>query len=245
MKAEDRAVARLSGEESPAEKSVVPLVGKPTLKVKAYEEIKTFLFCTEVSGQIYSERQLAAHLKLSLGPVRSAVERLRAEGMIQVIPNSGIILPELTADLILDFYEVRSVLEAHIVESLASREVGGRLSEVDDLLARQEACVQRQDATSYHQLDMALHLALAELHGNAEIVRVLVGLRDRMHRLSSRLHAGHPERLSENFLQHRAIVDAIRHGDVQAARERLSSHLSVARNFILDPEARRRFPRTG
>jgi len=220
--------------------SVVPLAGRTSLKGKAYELIKDLLFENEASGQTYSERQLAAHLNLGLGPVRSALERLRAEGLISVIPNSGIRLPQLTAEDILDFYEVRTVLEAHLVEVLAGRQVSHRLSKVEDILGQQQDCVSRRDTATYHQLDMEFHLALAELHGNAEIVRVLGTLRDRMQRLSSRLHAGHPQRLNENFLQHCQIVEAIRAGDGTTARERLRTHLISARNFILDPESRTR-----
>lgn len=212
--------------------------GSLPLREQAYLEIKTLLLKSGGDPGNLSERQIAADLGLSLGPVRAALERLRAENLIIVTRNAGIQLPELTPDAILDFYEVRSVLEGHIVETLAHRDVTDRCGHIEDILEQQLGCVERNVADAYHELDMQFHLALASLYGNAEMVRVLSGLRDRMHRLSSRLHAGHPERLSENYAQHRLIFDAIRSGDGAGAREKLLSHLAGGRSFIMDPERR-------
>lgn len=212
--------------------------GALPLREQAYLQIKAALFRADASNSNLSERQLAADLGLSLGPVRSAIERLRAENLITVTRNAGIQLPQLTPDAILDFYEMRSVLEGHIVESLAGRDIADRCGHIEDILEQQLGCVEQGRADAYHELDMQFHLALATLYGNAEMVRVLSGLRDRMHRLSSRLHAGHPERLGENYAQHRMIFDAIRSRDGVSARERLLSHLSGGRRFIMDPEER-------
>jgi DNA-binding GntR family transcriptional regulator len=214
--------------------------GSLPLREQAYLQIKAALFRTEGSGVSLSERQIAADLGLSLGPVRAALERLRAENLITVTRNSGIQLPQLTPDAILDFYEVRSVLEGHIVEALAARDIADRCGHIEDIMEQQLGCVEQGKADAYHELDMQFHLALAAMYGNAEMVRVLSGLRDRMHRLSSRLHAGHPERLGENYAQHRAVFDAIRSGDGPSAREKLLSHLAGGRSFIMDPEVRAR-----
>lgn len=210
----------------------------PILKEQAYERIKSVLLAPGYSPGLLSERQLSATLGISLGPVRAALERLRAERLIVVSRNTGIQVPDLTPDAILDFYEVRAVLEARVVERLATRDISARCSTIESILSEQEMCVARNEAGLYHELDMQFHLELASLYGNAEIVRVLGGLRDRMQRLSLKLHAGHPERLAQNFLQHQGILEAIRAGDPQLSQERLISHLTGGRSFILDPDQR-------
>lgn len=212
--------------------------GTPSLRERAYLQIKAALFRGDADAANLSERQIAADLGLSLAPVRAALERLRAENLIVVTRSAGIQLPELTPDAILDFYEVRMVLESHIVDELAGRDVADRCGHIEDILEQQLICVERGRADAYHELDMQFHLALACLYGNAEMVRVLSGLRDRMHRLSSRLHTGHPERLGPNHEQHRLIFEAIRSGDGARARETLLSHLAGARSFIMDPKQR-------
>jgi DNA-binding GntR family transcriptional regulator len=205
------------------------------LREQAYHQIKAALFQSEATEASFSERQLASDLGLSLGPVRAALERLRAENLIVVTRNAGIQLPQLTPDAILDFYEVRIALESLVVQALAEQDLSDRGDHIEDILQQQLECVKHGRADAYHELDMQFHLAMASLYGNAEIVRVLSGLRDRMHRLSSRIHAGHPDRLANNYSQHRAIFEAIRAGDAAAGRAELEAHLSGARSFILDP----------
>lgn len=214
------------------------LASRNSLKEEAYRSIKEALLSSDSSTEGFSERQLAATLNIGLGSVRSALERLRAEGLIVVAPNLGIRLPEITSNAIIDFYEMRIVLEQHVLQGLAKRAANDIFADIDDIIAQQERCVQICDTAAYHALDMEFHLGLAKLYGNSEILRALEGLRDRMKRLSTRLHAGHPERLPENFEQHKQILEAVKQGDGELAKQRLMTHLTHARNFILDPNAR-------
>jgi DNA-binding GntR family transcriptional regulator len=206
-------------------------------KDEAYAIIRDFLLGEE-SDQILSERILAGHLGLGLGPVRSALERLRAEGLIVAAPNSGLRLPEVTAKEIIDFYEMRMVVECHIASAVAGRLTGEQSDRLEDILFDQERSAATRDTVRYHQLDLDFHQALVDCHGNSEMARALGQMRDKMYRLSRRLHRAHPERLAVNAAQHRSIVDAIRAGSGAEARARMDTHLTWGRAFTLDPDGR-------
>jgi DNA-binding GntR family transcriptional regulator len=212
--------------------------GRVLRKDEAYAVIRVHLFSAESTDPALSERSLAAQLGLSLGPVRSALERLRAEGLITVSPNNGIRLPEITAREVLDFYEMRMVMECHIVASLAGRLSAEQSAELEEIIADQEAAAARRDTIRYHQLDLDFHTAFAEFHGNAEMLRALRQMRDKMYRLSRRLHSAHPERLSVNAAQHRTIMEAVRDGNARGARRNMQTHLTWGRAFTLDPDRR-------
>lgn len=207
------------------------------LKEEAYSRIRELLLA-EGSEASYSERALAARLDLGLGPVRSAVERLRADGLIVVSPNSGIRLPEITSREILDFYELRMVIECHVVRSLAGCLTAGQAGRIDAILVEQEASAAGGDTTRYHQLDLEFHTVLAELHGNSEMEHALRRLRDKMYRLARRMHRAHPERLAVNAAQHRGIFEAVRAGNAEEAHQRMRTHLDWGRRFTLDPDRR-------
>jgi DNA-binding GntR family transcriptional regulator len=204
----------------------------------AYEAIKALLLDSEGTGKGFSERQLSAALGLGLAPVRMALARLRTEGLIIVTPQAGIRLPEMPPSVIIDFYELRTVLESHVVSELATRGVADDLRKARDCIEVQRAMVDAGDARGYHLEDMRFHLALAEAHGNAEFVRVLSSLSDRMQRLSALLHKGHPERMPRNFSEHEEILSAIADRDAQSARSLLAAHLTGARNHVMDPRSR-------
>ena len=207
------------------------------LKDDAYVKIREVLLRGD-SEQTYSERALAASLGLGLNPVRSALERLRGEGLIVVAANSGIRLPEITSREILDFYELRMVIECHVVASLAGCLTTDQAGKIDAVLAEQELTAANGDTTRYHQLDLDFHASLAESHGNSEMEHALRRLRDKMFRLARRMHGAHPERLIVNAAQHRGIFDAIRAGSAEQAHSRMKTHLDWGRRFTLDPDRR-------
>jgi DNA-binding GntR family transcriptional regulator len=213
--------------------------GRPRvlLKDEAYATVRDFLLGEDVDG-VLSERVLAARLGLGLGPLRSAVERLRTEGLISVAPNSGLRVPDVTAKEIIDFYEMRMVVECHIAASLAGRLTTHQSGRLERILVEQEQSAATQDTVQYHRLDLDFHTVLAEFYGNTEMMRALGQLRDKMYRLSRRLHRTHPERLAVNAAQHRGIVEAIRDGDSLEARSRMDTHLTWGRGFTLDPDGR-------
>ena len=213
--------------------------GRPRvlLKDEAYTMVRDFLLGEDADG-VLSERVLAARLGLGLGPLRSAVERLRTQGLISVAPNSGLRVPDVTAKEIIDFYEMRMVVECHIAASLAGRLTPDQSDRLEVILVEQEQSATTYDTVRYHQLDLDFHTVLADFYGNAEMVRALSQLRDKMYRLSRRLHGSHPERLSVNAAQHRGIVEAIREGNSPEARSRMNTHLTWGRGFTLDPNGR-------
>ncbi|EAR50259.1 putative transcriptional regulator [Oceanicola granulosus HTCC2516] len=225
-----------------AENSEAPVAAEQKknalLKEEAYARIKAHLFQVDDEGTIFSERSLAKTLDIGLASVRSAVERLRSEGIIVSIPKGGIRLPEITSQDVIDFYELRLVIETHLVARIAGKLPAARCDELRGLIARQRAAAESGDTLTYHQLDLDFHDTLARFHGNAEMIRALGQMRDKMYRLSRRLHRTHPERLAVNVDQHAAIVEAICTGEGDVAGETMRAHLAWGRDFTLDPDGR-------
>lgn len=207
------------------------------LKDAAYKAIKDFLFRTADPAEAYSERALATTLGLGLAPVRSAVERLRSEGMISVGSKAGIRMPEVGHREIIDFFEFRRSIETFVVTGLAGRLNDGQFDRLEELLVKQEVLAKDNDPETYH-LDLEFHMMLAGFHGNAEMVRALGQLTDKMYRLSLRLHRAYPDRLGPIVSQHREIVEALREGDAEKARRLMDYHLGVGQNFTVDPDGR-------
>lgn len=207
-------------------------------KDRAYLTVKQFLFDTESTQTIFSERALAAKLEVSLASIRSALERLRAEEMIETIPKAGIRLPQISSGDILEFYEFRIVVETYVASGIAGRLAQDQCAQLRALIAEQKEAARKRDTNVYHGLDLRFHHMLAEFHGNREMVRALSQMQDKMYRLSRRLHRTHPERLGINADQHESIVEAICSGDPLKAEEAMRLHLTWGRDFTLDPDGR-------
>lgn len=203
-------------------------------KEQAYAKIKETLFESGDPEQVYSERSLSKRLDIGLASIRSAIGRLQVEGLIVVLPNAGFMLKPLTPRAIADFYEVRTIVEAHVVASLTGHLSPGHVAKLETILQDQAECLEAKDPRTFHRLDMGFHLALARLHGNEEMIRILERLEDRMHRISVELHGRHPDRLKPLIDQHRGILEEITSGDPEVASEKLKSHLAWGRSMLVN-----------
>lgn len=216
----------------------VPPSAKLLQKDQAYTAIKQFLFQEEDTRNYFSERFLAGELDMGLASVRSAVERLRSEGIVELIPKAGIRLPQITHEEIMDFFEVRLVIEPYIAQQVAQRVTREQCKELMELIESQKLAARERDTLTYHQLDLAFHDCIARIHGNLEMVRTLQQLGDKMYRLSRRIHQRQVEHLSVNAQQHEKIVLAICEGRADDASDAMRAHLIWGRNHTLDPEGR-------
>lgn len=206
------------------------------MKDRAYADIKRLILDETVGpGEFLSERQLAARLQMSKTPIKSALERLEAEGFIGVSPQQGIVVHDLSLEEIADQFEIREVLEPYVVRRLAGRLTPPQAERMSANLLQQEESIRGRDVQTNVRLDADFHLLWCEFLGNTEILATMQRLRDRIHRVVSRVSTRNPVRMSEGSDEHRRIAEAVLAGDGDLAAERMRHHLSYGKQFLLAP----------
>src|SRR5215510_3302338 len=91
------------------------------MRSDAYDQIKVRLFAGELrSGQFVSQRELTELLGATLNPVREAIRKLEAEGLINVYAQRGIQIVEGGVKAINDAYDYRQLLESNAVRFFAA-----------------------------------------------------------------------------------------------------------------------------
>ena len=97
-------------------------VDSGTLGHRVYTELRDFLMVGGVKpGEKITLRQLTSAFGTSLMPVREAVQRLAAEGALEVLPNRAIRVPIATKAGVREILKVRLMLEGLAVEEAAAR----------------------------------------------------------------------------------------------------------------------------
>jgi len=181
------------------------------------------------SGEFIRQDLIAAELKVSKTPVREALLRLEAEGLIQFHRNRGFVVSELSLLEITETFDIRIALE-----TLALGLAIPNMSTVDFDRANRaiEDADHRQDDSQLGQLNWQFHNALY-----APCKRpLLLSMIKNLHNISDRYVRLHllltkAELLSQS--EHRGLLAACRRGDVTAAQGFLRDNVKTAADRLI------------
>lgn len=160
------------------------------------------------------QEDLASQMGISRLPVREALNRLEAEGLVVQRPRRGFVVASLEPDEIEDIFEIRAMLEERAGYLATIRRTQQDVVEVEQLSREMEKITgtSAEDLDLYAQCNYAFHTRLFETCGRAHLCRTMIILRntvERYVRLSVKVSAN----LDRAKAEHREIVEAFRRGD--------------------------------
>ena len=207
-------------------------------KSRAYQEIKRMILSGELAaGAFIAERPLAARLGMSTTPVRSALQRLELEGLLNISPQQGAVVRDFSFREITELYEIRMALEPFVARQIAGRLTPAQVERVNANLEAQRENLVRRDIARCVQLDEDFHTLFSEFLDNREICRVMAQLRDRTHRIFHRVFSLNPGRMEGSYREHVTIAETIIQGDAELAAKRVEAHLDYGRRALVDPRS--------
>jgi GntR family transcriptional regulator, trigonelline degradation regulator len=176
-------------------------------------------------GQRLIERELVELTGVSRTSVREALRELAAEGLVQTIPNRGVVVATLEADEARQLYQVRGVLEG-----LAGRLFVENASDTErKALQKQMAVIERLAARGQSILEAKdrFYEVLFAGGGNVALHQTASGLHARVRALRS-LSLSVPGRTEESLRELREIMAAIEAGDADRAAFACQQHVARA-----------------
>ena len=177
-------------------------------------------------GTVLGEVALAESLGVSRGPVREALGRLAAEGLVTVRPRRGAVVSALSAGEFREAYEVREALETLAARLAVPRLAPDEVERLQSLVDEQARRAVEGDVERFFQANQAFHELIVSASGNRtlqEMHRQLVGHMGRYRTRSLVLRGT----LKRSVGEHRAIMRAIRAGDAEKAAHLLGEHIRV------------------
>jgi DNA-binding GntR family transcriptional regulator len=211
----------------PLKASNVSVQTRKFLKDVAYDQLKQeILSGTLAPDAFWSERALSERLRLGKAPVRDAVNRLRQENYLVVVPQQGIVVKQVSDKDAADTFEARLIVEPQIAARLAGKLSKHDRESLEDNLEQQQRCVDNDDSREFVKLDVEFHLGLVRAHGNADLVRMMEPSCERTFRAISRAFDGRTGHLAQALRAHKSILSGIVKGDPVLASERMRKHIS-------------------
>jgi DNA-binding GntR family transcriptional regulator len=198
-----------------------------TLWQRVYDFLREEIFSERLApGTELQEVALAEELGVSRGPIREAIGRLAAEGLVTVRPRRGAVVRSLSKDEFLELYQVREALEMMAVRLAVPRLEPGDIAELDGLIVEMIDHSMREEIAEFFEANIAFHARLVEASGNAtlqELYGQLVGRMGRYRMRSLTLRGN----LQRSIAEHGAILGAAKRGDADRAAHLMSEHIRV------------------
>ena len=187
-----------------------------------------------MQGRLKSEEplrqdEIAARFGVSKIPVREALSQLKAEGLVDFFPNRGAIVSKLSPAEVDEIYIMRIALETTALRRAIPHLTVANLTQAEEML---NVIDQEQDVAQWGEFNWEFH---ATLYYPANLPR-LMGWIKTLHINVARylviyLAGMDYQKASQN--EHREILGACRHGDIETAIAHLTQHLQSASNHLI------------
>lgn len=195
--------------------------------------------------RIPPEADLCEELGVSRGSLREAVRMLAALGVIEPRHGSGTYVSQLRPeDLIgslsltlqllplpglLEVYEIRRVLEAHVAAKAAARATPGTIETLFSLIEAMEAT---EDPTEASELDHRFHAEIARAGGNPTLASLLAVFRARSRKYQVFTLPEGPDLRRKSDADHRILATAIADRDPGAAAGAAEAHVAQTERWL-------------
>ncbi len=183
------------------------------------------------------EIEVADWLKVSRTPVRDAIRRLEAEGMLEHAPRNGLVVASLDRQAVMELYAMREVLEGTAARLCARHASDMEVLDLLELIERERQMQGDFEALARHNL--RFHEAIRRGAHNRYLVKSLSAVNDSMVLLGRPLMLL-PHRAQAALAEHEGIAQAIQRRDPEAAEAAARQHVRAAQRERL----KRLFPET-
>lgn len=202
-----------------------------TIQEQVYQELFHAIVTGKLKpGEKITIEAIAELMKVSLMPVRIAVQKLSAGGLLTIGTNRRITVAKLTPDGLLEILEIRLLLEGFAAERACALRSEESLEKLERLY---QQCVKAPDAESYLRSNQELHLGIYAEARMPVLNELIASLWDRvnpyLYILFGKVFDGRDLVFHAN---HRGMLDALKARDAKAIRKWLTTDLTNAANLV-------------
>jgi DNA-binding GntR family transcriptional regulator len=207
----------------------IPIPGSAA--ARAYDFAKwAILNAVYQGGDVITEVGLGHELGMSRTPVREALLRLEAEGLVHLQPRRGAVVTEFSMHDVEDVLEARVLVENHTAaRSFANR--GELLPKVEDAHASMVKSCREQDTAAFTTYDRVFHELVVDAADNAVLSSIYRTLRERQTLFTSSLVRGRADRMEAGIAEHERVLETLRGDDEAAFCRVVNEHLQWSINL--------------
>jgi len=200
-----------------------------SLAEQAYCRLEELLVTLQLApGELIGEKDLIDKAGIGRTPVREAIQRLSAEGLLQVLPRKGLMVTPLRRSDLMQIIETRRVLERLMVVKAAERATPDQRQALQVLASHLDAA--DQDLEVFFRLDHRLDELLEAACNNRYLIKALTSMHSQCRRLWY-LHR-HKLNLPRSAQLHGGLARAVADGDGAGAIRALDEIIVILENLV-------------
>ena len=167
-------------------------------------------------GEKLVASKVAEAYGVSIIPVREALNRLRAEGLVTIIPHTGAYVTEIDLEDLKDLYPIRGVLEGFATRLACLKLAKEEFRRLEDLIGEMDRVIEQGRFPEMGHLNYEFHMTIYRVSSNKHLVRLIDELWQRTARVRG-VFALVPERAAQANREHREILRALKARDAERA----------------------------
>jgi DNA-binding GntR family transcriptional regulator len=211
-------------------------VTQRTLGAEAADRLRTAIRSGALQpGARLVERDLAERLGMSRIPLREGIQRLIEEGLVQKVPHRGTFVYLPTLAEIEEIASLRVILECYVAELAIAHWSPEHEARLERLLQAMSEAAAQCDNVLLADLDTQFHEALGQIAGHSLLIEIASGLRSRISRFLFEANSGRNDAAANlaDVYGHRLLVQTLKEGNVEQAKEEVTRHILGAKEHIL------------
>jgi DNA-binding GntR family transcriptional regulator len=187
-----------------------------TVTEQVYEQVRDSIRSGAlVPGQRIDQAGLARRFGTSIVPVREALARLQADGLVRLVAHRGAFVEQMSPEMLIDIYAMRELLEEDAARLAAAHIGEAELARLDELLTQMDAAITREDYAALFVLNREFHFTIYCAAHRTHLLQIITQLWDQGDHYR-RIYTELPERARRAQAEHRAIIEACRRRDPDA-----------------------------
>jgi DNA-binding GntR family transcriptional regulator len=199
---------------------------------RVYQHLKrAILEQLHPGGTLLTEAEIAEAVGVSRTPVREALLRLEAEGLVALYPKRGALVLPVSAREIDEVIEARSLVEGHAASRAWPRRAELAVT-LEPLLEAMRDARSAGDAAAFMEADRDFHAAVVEIAGNQILADLYHRLRDRQMRMGVASMRISPDRMDRALADHEAMRGALCADAPERFAELVHEHVATAAGNI-------------
>jgi DNA-binding GntR family transcriptional regulator len=196
---------------------------RPQLSEKATAHIRGLIMSGELQpGTLVRPETIGEDLGISTTPAREALQALRVEGFLELVPRRGFIVASLTGQDIRDLFQVQALIGGELAARAAAKATAQDVAELDALHHELIAAAARNDHAKLEEKNHAFHREINLMADSRKIIWLL-GLVTRY--VPRQFYSAIPGWPQATMDDHAELLSSIRAHDPEAARAAMQEHI--------------------